>query len=225
MSGLDLNQLQEEQQRLKDQAGRGNFLENFVKMPEGKGTVTLRLLPPAPAGVFGRDKNPFYQWTRVHRVNNKSLHDPRESVNGRWVGENPIGEYLKWLWKESEKKAPDEQDRMRALYRQIKPIERYYYNCIVRREEGEDGVIRENVGPKILSVGKTLHQLILKGICGDEEMGEAPLGDVTDLKTGRDFKIIKNIVKSGGDSYTKYDSSKFMDTSTLGTPEEIEVWM
>ena len=194
-------------------------------MPEGKGSVTLRLLPPAPKGAFGKDKNVFYQWTRIHRVNNKSLHDPREQVNGRWVGENPIGEYLKWLWKESEKKAPEEQDRMRALYRAIKPIERYYYNCIVRREEGEDGVVRENVGPKILSVGKTLHQLILKGICGDEEMGEAPLGDVTDLKNGRDFKIFKNIVKSGGDSFPKYDSSKFLDPSPLGTPEEIETWM
>jgi hypothetical protein len=132
---------------------------------------------------------------------------------------------LKWLWKESEKKDQDEQDRMRALYRQIKPIERYYYNCIVRREEGEDGVVRENVGPKILSVGKTLHQLILKGICGDDEMGEPALGDVTDLKNGRDFKIFKNIVKSGGDSFPKYDSSRFLDPSPLGTPEEIETWL
>ena len=51
MSGLDLNQIQEEHQRLKDQDGRGNFLENFVKMPEGKGSVTLRLLPPAAPGM------------------------------------------------------------------------------------------------------------------------------------------------------------------------------
>jgi len=225
MSALDLNQLKEEQQRIKDQDGRGNFLANFVRMPEGKGSVVVRLLPPAPGGMFENDKNPFYQWTRIHRVNNKSLHDPRTRVNGRWVGNNPIGDYLKWLWKESEKATPEECDRMRALYREIKPIERYYYNCIVRREEGDDGVVNENVGPKILSVGVTLHQLILRGICGDEQMGEPALGDVTDPKVGRDFKIFKNIVKSGQDSFPKYDSSRFLDKTPLGTPEEVETWM
>jgi hypothetical protein len=222
---LDINALQEEQKQLKDQGGTNNFLENFVRMPEGKGSVTVRLLPPAPAGMFGRKKNPFYQWTRIHRVNNKSLHDPREFVNGRWIGQNPIGDYLKWLWKESEKKSPEEQDKMRALYREIKPIPRYYYNCIVRREESEDGTVHENVGPKILSIGKTLHQLILAAICGDEELGMEPLGDVTDLKNGRDFKIFKNIVKSGNSSFPKYDASRFLDPSPLGTPEECETWM
>jgi hypothetical protein len=140
------------------------------------------------------------------------------------VGKNPIGDYLRYIWKKSEESAPDEAKRLQDLYRNLKPIERYYYNCIVRREEDENGVIQENVGPKILSVGKTLHEKILTGICGDPEIGEEPLGDVTDHKVGRDFKIVKKIVKSGDQSYPKYEGSKFLDSSPLGTPEQIEKW-
>lgn len=223
---LDINALQAQYEQSKEERGAGGgFLENFVKMPEGKGSVILRLMPPAPAGMFGRDKNPFYQWTRIHRVNNKSLHDPREQVNGKWVGDNPIGDYLRWLWKESEKSPPAERDRMQNLYRELKPIERYYYNVIVRSETAEDGTTKTNVGPKILSVGKTVHQLILKGIVGDKELGEAPLGDVTDFKTGRDFKLIKTIRKSGDRSYPNYDGSHFLEESPAGTPEECKAWM
>jgi len=220
-----LNDLKAEHTRLKDEGQRGDFLKNFVRMPEGKGSVTVRLLPPAKDGMFGRNNNPFYQWTRIHRVNGKSLHDPRVLIDGRWVGENPIGDYLKWLWKESEEKPADEQLKMRTLYRAIKPIERYYYNVIVREEVDENGVTQKNVGPKILSIGKTLHQIILKGICGDEELGEEGYGDVTDLKTGRDFKIMKTIRRSGSETYPNYDQSRFLDQSPLGAPDEVEVWL
>jgi hypothetical protein len=222
---LNLNDLRAEHARLKDEGQKGDYLKNFVKMPEGKGSVTLRLLPPAKAGMFGRDNNPFYQWTRIHRVNGKSLHDPRVMIDGRWVGENPIGEYLKWLWKESEEKPADEQLKMRTLYRAIKPIERYYYNCIVREEVDDKGVVNKNVGPKILSIGKTLHQMILRGICGDEELGEEGYGDVTDIKIGRDFKVMKTIRRSGNDTYPNYDQSRFLDPSPLGAPDEVEVWL
>jgi hypothetical protein len=226
MSNLNLNALLEEHARLKEEENRGSFLQNFVKMPEGKGSVTLRLLPPAVDGTFGRNDNPFYQWTRIHRVNSKSLHDPRVMVDGRWVGENPIGDYLRWLWKEAEKADEDEELRMKTLYRQIKPIERYYYNCIVREEVDENNNVQKNVGPKILSVGKTLHQIILTGICGDEELGIVGKGDVTDIKNGFDFKIMKTIRKSGKDTFPNYDQSRFVDEpSPLGTPEECEKWL
>lgn len=222
---LDLNALKGEYESSKEDKGGGSFLENFVKMPEGKGSVIMRLLPPAPAGMFGRQKNPFYQWTRIHRVNEKSLHDPREMVNGKWVGENPIGDYLRWLWKESENSPPAEKERMQNLYRELKPVERYYYNVIVRQETGEDGVVKKNVGPKILSVGKTVHQLILAGICGDKDLGQDPLGDVTDFKTGRDFKLIKTLRKSGDQSYPNYDGSHFIEPGPAGTPDECKLWM
>ena len=226
--GLDINSIYndyKESKTVEGAASGGSFLENFVKLPEGKGSVILRILPPAPDGMFGKKQNPFYQWTRIHKVNGKSLHDPREKSNGRWVGENPIGDYLKWLWKESEQAKPEERDRMQRLYRELKPIERYYFNVIVRAETDSSGNIKKNVGPKILSVGKTVYEIILRGICGDKEMNQPKLGDVTDFKTGRDFKLVKNVKKSGDNAYPNYETSHFLDESVAGDPDECKKWM
>ena len=130
---LDLNIMKQEQEQLKETSSRnGGFLDNFVKMPEGKGTVTTRFLPPAKSGMFDREKNEFYQATRIHRVNEKSLHCPREMRNKKLVGECEICKYLRWVWAESEKSDPDEKKRLQTLYRAIKAIDRYYYNVIVR---------------------------------------------------------------------------------------------
>jgi hypothetical protein len=224
--GLDIGSLQNDYKTLKAAEGSGgSFYENFVKMPEGKGSVVMRLLPPAPAGMFGRDKNPFYLVTALHRVNGKSLHDIREYVGGKWVGKNPICEYMRSLWKESEQAAPAEAEQKRSLYRQIKPVERYYYNVIVREERAEDGTIKKNVGPKILSVGKTVHEIILRGILGDKEMNQPELGDVTDFKNGYDFKLIKTIRKSGDQSFPNYEGSHFLEQSPSGDPDECKRWM
>jgi hypothetical protein len=224
--GLDLGSLQSDYKTLKASEGSGgSFYENFVKMPEGKGSVSMRLLPPAPKGAFGREESPFYLVTALHRVNGKSLHDIRDYVNGKWVGRNPITEYMRTLWKESEQSAPDEAERKRNLYRQIKPVERYYYNVIVREERAEDGTVKKNVGPKILSVGKTVHEIILRGILGDKEMNQPRLGDVTDFKGGYDFKLIKTIRKSGDQSFPNYEGSHFLEQSPAGDPDECKRWM
>lgn len=224
--GLDIGSLQNDYKNLKTAEGSGgSFLENFVRMPEGKGSVVMRLLPPAPKGAFGRDDNPFYLVTALHRVNGKSLHDIREYVGGKWVGRNPICEYMRHLWKESEQVAPAEAEQKKALYRQIKPIERYYYNVIVREERAEDGTVRKNVGPKILSVGKTVHETILRGILGDKEMSQPQLGDVTDFKNGYDFKLVKTIRKSGDQSFPNYEGSHFLEQSPAGDPDECKRWM
>jgi len=223
---LDLGSLQNDYKGLKTAEGSGgSFLENFVKMPEGKGSVILRFLPPAASGAFNRDKSPFYLTTALHRVNGKSLHDIREYVDGKWVGKNPIVEYIRHCWKESEQAAPSERDRLQNLYRQLKPIERYYYNVIVRSETAEDGTVKKNVGPKILSVGKTVHEIILRGILGDKEMNQPRLGDVTDFKTGYDFKLIKTIRKSGDQQFPNYEGSHFLEESPAGDPDDCKKWM
>jgi hypothetical protein len=223
---LDLGSLQSDYKGLKAAEGSGgSFLENFVKMPEGKGSVVMRLLPPAPTGKFGREKSPFYLTTALHRVNGKSIHDIREYVNGKWVGKNPIVDYIRHCWKESEQAAPAERDRLQNLYRQLKPIERYYYNVIVRAETAEDGTVKKNVGPKILSVGKTVHEIILRGILGDKEMNQPQLGDVTDFKSGYDFKLVKTIRKSGDNSFPNYEGSHFLEQSPAGDPDECKKWM
>jgi hypothetical protein len=225
---LNLAELQGEAARLKEgNSGGGNdFLANFVKFPEGNGVVVVRLLGPASTGMFDREKSPFYQATRIHRVNGKSIHCLKSLNGSKWDGECPICRYYNWLWQESEKKTPEEAAKLQSQARAIKPIERYYYNCIVRKEVDEQtGEVRENVGPKILSVGKTLHKMIIRAIVGDETLQEPALGDVTDVKIGRDFKIIKTMRASGKDNFPNYDTSKFLDPSPLGTPEQVKLWL
>lgn len=219
--GLDLGAIQNDYKGLKASEGSGgSFLENFVRMPDGKGSVVMRLLPP-------KEGKPFYLVTALHRVNGKSLHDIREynRDTGKWVGHNPIVDYMRYLWKQSEQSAPAERDRMQALYRQIKPVERYYYNVIVREERAEDGTVKKNVGPKILSVGKMVHEIILRGILGDKEMNQPKLGDVTDQKSGYDFKLVKTIRKSGDQQFPNYEGSHFLEQSPAGTPDEWKSWM
>ena len=63
--------------------------------------------------------------------------------------------------------------------------------------------------------------MIVRAIVGDKAAGEEPLGDVTNPKNGRDFRVVK---KLNGD-YPNYDLSKFIESSPLGDPEEINGWL
>jgi len=221
---LDLQELALENERLSTQAGAG-WMKNFVKLPAANGHIVVRFLS-TPDGAFDRAKNPFYQYTRIHRVNEKSLHCPRNLVNNKFIGECCICDYYNWLWRESEKKVPEEAARMQAKARAIKPIERYYVNCIVRSVVNEETQqIEKNVGPLILSVGKTLIQMVIRAIVGNEKLDEKGLGDVTHPLKGRDFKLIKTMRHSGKEAYPNYSESKFMDPSPLGNPDEVEKWL
>jgi len=222
--GLDIQELIQENERLNTQPGAG-FLNNFVKMPDGNGVVVVRLLPPAPKGTFNREKPPFYQSTRVHKLNGRNYQCLKQLEDKRWMGDCPVCRYYNWLWQESEKQAPDLAEQTQNNARAIKPIERYYYNVLVRQQVNSNGEVETNVGPKILSVGKTLHKRIITAIVGDKELNEDPLGDVTDLKTGRDFKIIKTMRQSGREAYPNYSDSKFLDVSPLGDPDQVKEWL
>jgi hypothetical protein len=216
--GLDLNELRQEQTRLETQAG-GTFLDNFVRMPEGDGIVTVRILPP-------KKGQKLFCVTRTHKLGKKNLHCPQTLVGGKWQGMCPICTYYRNLWKESDQKGGEEAEQLRAEARSIKPLERYYYNVIVRTQMNPTtGDLETNVGPKILSIGKQLHARIIRAILGDPSISEPELGDVTDKTTGRDFKIIKRLRKSGADSFPNYDESKFMGESILGTDKQIAQWM
>lgn len=222
--GLDINELLEENERLSTQGNTG-FYDNFVMMPKSSGVVIVRLLSPAPAGMFGREKNPFYQATRVHKLNDKSYQCLKQLEGKQWKGDCPVCKYYSWLWQQSEKQSTAEADQTQAQARAIKPIERYYYNVLVRQQVNQSGEVETNVGPKILSIGKILHQRIITAIVGDKELNEAPLGDVTDEKQGRDLKIIKTMRQSGRDSYPNYSDSKFLECSPLGNPDQVKEWM
>lgn len=238
MSVLDMDEILGEAGRIAQQNSQGdnqNFDSPYVPMPKGAGHITVRILPPAFSGAFNREKSPLFQATRLHKVNNKSFHCPNVRQKSgeyfRWVGDCPICAYYRSLYKRADKLDEESQEykKLVAKAREIKPIERYYYNVIIRQQfNSKTNQVETNVGPKILSVGISLHSKIVTGITGNKEMDEAGFGDVTDVtgKTGRDFKIIKKLKKEGGNEYPEYDDSKFLDPSPLSTDKtEIKGWM
>lgn len=228
---VNMADMMEEAERL-DTAAEGvdgsDYLNNFVRMPEKEGFVSVRLLPPSKG-------KKFYCATRTHRLGKKNLHCPRElvSIQGkkRWVDTDPknpcpICKYYNGLWRDSEEAgSKEEADNLQNEARKIKPIERYYYNAIVRQQVNKKGEVEKNVGPKILSIGKTLHERIVRAITGDPKNDEKGLGDVSNLKNGRDFKIVKKLRGMGKEQYPYYEDSKFQDPSHLGDKDQIETWL
>jgi hypothetical protein len=238
---LDMSEMFEEAERFggeEDAAGGQNksFLEKFVIMPEKEGFVVVRLLPPAKG-------KKFYCATRTHRLikdekdrkkSGRNFHCPRELVTGKggkkfWVDTDPKDPcphclYTRGIWAEVEAagKESAEGKLLHAEYSRVKAIERYYYNAMVRYYD-KKGNLEKSEGPKILSIGKTLHERIVRAIVGDPKAGEKGLGDVCDLVTGRDFKIVKKLRPVGNFPY--YDESKFLDPSPLGDKEQIETWL
>lgn len=227
----NLAKLREEHDRHESQ-GQNVLSDLFVQMPEKNGVVVIRILPDAPKALFGHE-DLFFQKTRLHRINGRSVHCPKEltKVNGkwRWMGDCPICDHYNWLWNESKKDdcPADKAKKMQSEARSIKPVERSYYNVIVRKEiDPKTNEVNENVGPKIYSGGVKMQAFIMRAIFGDDELEEDPLGDISDPITGRDLKIIKTMVKGGdGQFYPNYDQSKFLDPSPLGTQEQVAEWM
>jgi hypothetical protein len=225
---LNMAEVAEEIDRLENQGNTNtDFLSNFVRMPEKEGYVIIRLLPPAKG-------KKFYCATRTHRLNKNNVHCPRElnSINGvkRWLDVDqknpcPICKYYNQLYRDADETTGEESNRLVESARKIKPIERYYYNCTVRHQVNDKGEVEENIGPKILSIGKTLHEKILRNILGDAKLKKKGLGDVSDVKLGRDFQIVKKIKKGKDGSYPQYDDSEFLDPAVLGDPAQVELWL
>lgn len=230
---LDMAEVATEAERVNAEPGatNDNFLDKFVKLPERDGFVLMRILPR-------KRGQKLYCATRTHRLTNpsdpqrrgKSLHCPKELVmtdrGPRWQGECIICKYYSDLWQKSEKLSGKAQEDLQAKAREIKPVERYYYNVIVRQEKDKDGTVLKNVGPKIYSCGKTVHAMIMRAIVGDQSAGFKPLGDITHPTNGRDFRLVKKVVKGGnGAEYPNYDKSVFDDPSPLGEMDQMEEWI
>lgn len=212
---INLQNLAADSERLS--SSQSSFLDQFVLMPEGAGSLRIRILPPAQGGQL-------YQWTRIHVINGRKLHCPRPLVSGKWDTKTscPLCDYYRHLWNKSDRLAQDgrvaEADKAKEDARQLKPLERYYYNAIVRSMT-VNGQTEHNVGPRIFSVGKDLHAKILKGIVGDKD--QPGLGDVSDVATGFDFVVKKEM--AGG--FPRYFESGFArERSPAGTAEELQRW-
>lgn len=223
---LDLNVVAQEKDRLT--AKNNSTLDDYVQMPKGEGFVIVRLLPK---------KGPLEAWceTRIHNINNKNIHCPRELVRaGRktfWAAKDkdhecPICLKYSALWKKSETAYGEEKKSLQNLARKLKPNERFYWQAIVRKEiDAKTQEVKVDVGPKILSIGKILHGIILEAMNGNEATGQPKLGDVTHYKSGRDFRIVKKIKQSGSDEFPDYATSTFFpNASPLGTIDQMKDW-
>lgn len=235
---LDMSEVMTEYERVSAEPGANqseDFLDKYVKLPERDGYVLLRILPR-------KKGSKLYCATRIHTLANpsakgpdgkpkkKSYHCPKVLVQTekgpRWQGECIICKYYSDLWQKSEGLSGKAQEDLQNQARDIKPVERYYYNVIVRSERDKDGNVKKNVGPKIYSCGKTVHAKIMRAIVGDESAGEKPLGDITHPTNGRDFRVVKKVVKGGGGKeYPNYDNSKFEDTAPAGSMDELQAWL
>jgi hypothetical protein len=204
-------------------------MDAYVKMPEGKGFLLIRLLP----ALKGK---PNFVATRLHRLGTASYHCSRVKTNTpkgvMWINATgnpkddcPICQEYGRLWKVSNNQSGEEQARTQNEARLLKPNERYYWNCIVRNYT-RNNVTEKNAGPLIYSCGKVVQTIIADNIAGNETTGIRRLGNILNPATGRDFRLVKNIAKgNGGFEYPNYAQSVFEDVSVLGTEEEIDKWL
>ena len=190
---IDLDALRAKHEELSN-TGKGNANSDFLSnfIQLQEGTNAVRILP-------GKDDDTvFYAETKIHRVpdgngNVKNMHCRK--MHGEPC---PLCDTYYSLWKEPYK---DED-----LARQIKPRSRYYMN-VVDRDSG-------NV--KILSIGVILFKKIIATMLDED------FGDITDLQSGHDFKIVK--IMEG--QWPKYDQSQPRPKSSeAGSKAEIAAWM
>jgi hypothetical protein len=194
---VNLNELRKKYEQINNPGGGGNtdFLSKFFMMEEG--TSVVRVLP------WKDDSQEFYTETAIHRLDDKNYHCPR--VKG---GKCPVCDTYYDLWKQINvigKETPEGKE-LAELARGIKARKRFYLNVVDRRDEKV----------KILSVGQKLFGKILDCFFDED------FGDITDLKEGWDFKIVKD-TQGQWPNYDK--SAPKPKQSEAGTDAETATWM
>lgn len=187
---IDLEALRRKHEQLNNPQAGNNNADFLQKFYQiPEGSNPVRILP------WKDETKEFYAETKIHRVpgpdgNVKNIHCRKVH------GENcPMCDLYYALWKTGRKEDED-------MARQIKPRARYYMN-ILDREGGDI---------KILSVGVILFKKII-GAMLDEDFG-----DITDVESGHDFKIVKEM----DGQWPKYDQSQPRPKSSpLGSAQEI----
>lgn len=195
---LNYEELKKKYDEMQKKSGGNNtdFSDTFLNLQEG--TTLVRILPA---------KDPtksFYVESKIHHIRGD---EGGANVHCRRTidEECPLCNIYENVWDRFK-----DNESMVKFARSIKPRSKYYVN-VLERETGK---------VKILSMGEKLFGIIL-GACLDPDFG-----DVTDAKTGNDLKIVKNIIKAGGDSWPNYDSSNFRPKKEpLGSDAQVAEWM
>jgi hypothetical protein len=193
----------------------------YLRLPDTPRSTTRVRLLPAKA-----ESNRPYAVYRAHRLAGKmlicSLHvqlGPNKLIWAAAAANSkgcPVCQYSKSMMSRVSRGA-EPPDPLRPLS-QIEPMWRVSWN-VIARAVGD----KPNVGPLVYSQDLTVAQTIWSRIDGDPSKGIAPLGDIFDPTSGRDY-IIKKKPK-GGSSYPDYSGSRFTGPCPAGTPEEWEKWM
>jgi hypothetical protein len=190
---IDLEALRRKHAELNNPGGNNNSNSDFLQKfyQIPEGSNSVRILP-------GKDEDhEFYAETKIHRI--ETPEGEFKNVHCRKVhGENcPLCDLYRALWKTGRKEDED-------LARKIKPRARYYMN-ILDRDSGD---------VKILSVGVIIFKKIIAAMLDED------FGDITDVASGHDFKIVKEM--EAGSPWPKYDqSAPRPKSSPLGTKAEV----
>lgn len=176
-------------------------------MPEN-GENIIRLLPPLNGS--------FHVCRRQHYINAGAVQCAKRKEGTNWVGECPICACYNKLWHEVDQArsrgnvgfgSGSSQNLLLEKARQLKSVERYYYNVLV------------NGKVKIFSAGKHLHDQIVALICGDDQT--EGLGDIADPVTGRKITLIKEMKGCDKSSFPDYKIIPHRETTPLGTESEV----
>jgi|TARA_Y100000034_G_scaffold12697_1_gene13333 hypothetical protein len=189
---VNLDELRKKYEEVTQQNSGGN--KDFLSkfLITKEGTSLVRILP-----AKNEDEN-FYAETAIHRLENdgqfRNYHCPRVKGN-----KCPLCDLYYALWK-------TDSDDNHNLARSIKARKRYYLNAVDR----ETGAV------KILSIGMKLFGKILDCFFDDD------YGDITDLKEGYDFKVVKDT----NGQFPNYDKSAPKPRpSEAGSAAEVATWM
>lgn len=207
---INLDEIRKKHEQLSkkgNSSSNEDFNTMYVQIPEGD--IYVRILPGK------NEEDQFYSETKIHRLpgeNNSVVNVHCLKVHGKAC---PLCDLYYSLYKVHNEKVKSNPSLKKDgtpesnLANKIRARDRYYMNVIDRRDD-------KGAKPRILSIGKILFGVIIS------TMLDKDFGDVTDLATGRDLKIVKTIEKD----FPKYTESRFRPLQEVaGTPAEIAVWM
>ena len=190
---VNLDELRKKYEEVTSPPGQGSNTAFLKKFLITKeGTSVVRILP------WKDEDKEFYAETAIHRIERdgqfKNYHCPRTKGDSC-----PICDVYFGLWK-------TENEANHNLARKIKARKRFYLNA----------VDRDSSEVKILSMGQKLFGKILDCFFDED------YGDLTDVKAGWDFKVIKDMTGP----FPNYDKSLPKPQQTpAGTDAEVATWM
>ncbi len=209
---INLDKLREDYERLNGKnkgGGDGEGMGNWLKLNEG--TNIICFLPSNKP-----DTDPWYRETVYHRFTDTE--GKLQTLQCRKVIKEacPVCDLYFGMWKEHDVACRAnnwDKKKVRTPYSnlasKLKPSSRFFAN-VVERESGD---------VKIFSIPGKLMSKVIGDIIGD-------FGDIVDLKTGKDYKVVKDMVKSGDQVWPNYDKSSCRPKQEpAGSPGDIEKWM